>query len=221
MAPLIVKPVEDPRRPSPVVVGVDLGQQNDYTAICILEVEAGESENLYNLRMIERLPLDTKYTEVVERVKAIFASPQMIRPKTLVLDNTGVGRAVFDMFVKAEMDPVGITITGGQEVNQTGREYRVPKRDLVMTLKVVYQNRRLRVAKDIREAETFVHELQSFRIKVSLGGHDSYEAWREQDHDDLVLAVAIAAWYGERVLGFADPATTAAIDLLTHGRFYG
>ncbi len=28
-----------------------------------------------------------------------------------------------------------------------------------------------------------------------------YEAWRESDHDDLVLAAAMAAWYGERRLG--------------------
>jgi hypothetical protein len=28
--------------------------------------------------------------------------------------------------------------------------------------------------------------------------HDSYNAWRESIHDDLVLAVALAAWYAER-----------------------
>jgi hypothetical protein len=28
----------------------------------------------------------------------------------------------------------------------------------------------------------------------------SYEAWREGDHDDLVLAVAMACWCGERYL---------------------
>lgn len=28
--------------------------------------------------------------------------------------------------------------------------------------------------------------------------HVSYAAWREQEHDDLVLAVALACWWGER-----------------------
>jgi hypothetical protein len=28
--------------------------------------------------------------------------------------------------------------------------------------------------------------------------HDSYSAWREADHDDLVLSVAMACWFGER-----------------------
>jgi hypothetical protein len=35
--------------------------------------------------------------------------------------------------------------------------------------------------------------------KVNIAtGLDSYEAWREEDHDDLVLAVAMACWCGER-----------------------
>jgi hypothetical protein len=33
-------------------------------------------------------------------------------------------------------------------------------------------------------------------VNVSTG-HDSYEAWRESIHDDLVLAVSLACWYGE------------------------
>ena len=28
-------------------------------------------------------------------------------------------------------------------------------------------------------------------------GHDSYEAWREKDHDDLVLATSLAVWMRE------------------------
>jgi hypothetical protein len=36
-------------------------------------------------------------------------------------------------------------------------------------------------------------------MKVSLDtGHDSYGAWREGTHDDLVLALACALWCGER-----------------------
>jgi hypothetical protein len=30
--------------------------------------------------------------------------------------------------------------------------------------------------------------------------HDFYEAWREGDHDDLVLSVALACWAGERYM---------------------
>ncbi len=37
-------------------------------------------------------------------------------------------------------------------------------------------------------------------MKITLAGNDTYEAWREGDHDDLVLAAAMAAWYGEKKL---------------------
>ena len=50
-------------------------------------------------------------------------------------------------------------------------------------------------------AELFIKELQAFRVKISISGHDSYEAHREGDHDDLVLAVAIGAWVAERERG--------------------
>jgi hypothetical protein len=29
--------------------------------------------------------------------------------------------------------------------------------------------------------------------------HDSYEHWRESDHDDLVLATALGCWYRQYV----------------------
>jgi hypothetical protein len=44
-----------------------------------------------------------------------------------------------------------------------------------------------------------VQELLAFRVKVAASANETFEAWRERDHDDLVLAVAVAAWTGERV----------------------
>jgi hypothetical protein len=45
-------------------------------------------------------------------------------------------------------------------------------------------------------------ELQHFKVKINTQtGHDSYEAWRESDHDDLVLAIALSLWFAERRTG--------------------
>jgi len=39
-------------------------------------------------------------------------------------------------------------------------------------------------------------EHQNFRVKLNLKtAHDSYEAWREGDHDDLVLSLSLASWW--------------------------
>jgi hypothetical protein len=51
-----------------------------------------------------------------------------------------------------------------------------------------------------------VKELQNFRTKVTVAGTDPLEAWREGQHDDMVLAVALATWAGEQAL--LDETTT-------------
>jgi hypothetical protein len=41
-------------------------------------------------------------------------------------------------------------------------------------------------------------ELLNFKVKIDpQTAHDSYSSWRESDHDDLVLSVALAAWFAE------------------------
>jgi hypothetical protein len=79
---------------------------------------------------------------------------------------------------------------------------RVPKRDLISATLVLLQNGQLKIAEGLALRETLVKELLNFRVKINIAtAHDSYEAWREGDHDDLVLSVALACWAGERYLG--------------------
>jgi hypothetical protein len=38
----------------------------------------------------------------------------------------------------------------------------------------------------------------NFKVKIDPEtAHESYSAWREAEHDDLVLAVALATWWAE------------------------
>ena len=96
------------------------------------------------------------------------------------------------------LDPVAITITGGDAVTYDNG-WRVPKRDLVASVQVLLQTQRLHFAKELPSVPLLVQELLAFRVKIDpLTAHDSYGSWREGSHDDLVLAVAVAAWYGQR-----------------------
>jgi len=116
-----------------------------------------------------------------------------------VVDATGTGRPVIDMMVKSGLRPIAINITGGNVENYVGSNWwNIPKRNLVSTLAVVMQSGRFKVAPDLVEAETFVSELSNFKVKISAAGHDSYNSWRDSIHDDLVLSVALAAWWAER-----------------------
>ena len=207
-------------------VGLDLGQSNDYTALAVIEkVGIGKDPDLH-LRHLERYPLRTPYPEMVSRVAALLKNPQLSTTRRrssswydfggsagdiagplreeqaapeLLVDATGVGRPVVDLFRERGLRHKAITITGGQAVTSTGGGYGVPKRDLIGALEVPFHSRRLKVAAGLHLWETLRQELQSFRRKVSLTtGNDTYEHWRESDHDDLVLAAALACWGAER-----------------------
>jgi hypothetical protein len=92
---------------------------------------------------------------------------------------------------------IAVTITGlGQKVNRHGkREYSVPKQDLVSALEVPFHKGTLKVAKGLEGWPKLREELLNFRRKQNTRtAHISYEHWRESDHDDLVLAAALACW---------------------------
>ncbi len=78
----------------------------------------------------------------------------------------------------------------------------MPKRDLISAPLVLMQNDQLKIADALELKDTLVKELLNFRVKINIStAHDSYEAWREGDHDDLVLSVALGCWAGERFWG--------------------
>lgn len=152
-----------------------------------------------SVRHLERFDLGTPYPKVVERVAGLLGSPVIVdKGAVLLVDKTGVGAGVVDMFRWAGCRPVPVTIHGGSSVqkDKDGRGFRVPKRDLVGGVQVLLQNDRLKIAEALVEAQTLKSELLNFRVKLDpRTAHDSYEHWREGDHDDLVLATAMACWF--------------------------
>jgi len=179
-----------------MVLGLDLGQAADYTAIAIVEQE-GER---YEARHLERMSLGTPYPEVAAHVKALLESDAVAEDTGLVVDATGVGAPVVDMLRKEGLRPVAIYITSGDKATREGSTFHVPKRDLVSTAAVLLQNKRLKIAADLPQAAALVNELLAFKVKVDPAtAHDSYGAWREGTHDDLVLALALALWTMEQI----------------------
>lgn len=189
-------------------VGLDLGQSDDYTALAVLEeggviVEEAEPTPreavIYGLMHLERAR-GMSYVSIVEMVGAMLSAPPLAGHSQLgqlVIDRTGVGAAVFDMFVDAGLSPIGVSIHGGSQViTQAWDDIHVPKADLVAIVKRLLGEQRLRWPDALPFRETLETELSSFRYKLNpVTAHASYAAWREREHDDLVLAVALAAWY--------------------------
>lgn len=181
-------------------VGLDLGQVQDYSALAILEWLPKELSSA--VRHLRRFPLGTPYPRICEEVRALVLRPPLVGKVQLVVDATGVGRPVLDMFRRAQLGHgvIGISIHGGDNVSREPAVsgFRVPKRDLVSNLQLLFQERRLKISKDLPEAEVLVQELRNFRVQISESGNDTYGVWRSGEHDDLVLAVSLAAWLAER-----------------------
>jgi hypothetical protein len=201
----------------PFYVGLDLGQSADYTALAVVHsvqtrMPDGQTVKGLHLRHLERYPLRTPYPEIVEKVAALVREEKLSpteydlsrgryssQPPALVVDNTGVGVAVTDLLKGEGLKFTPVTITSGDTAHKSGRNWRVPKRVLVAALEVPFHTGALKVAEGLTLWPALREELLNFRRKINLKTtHDSYEHWRETDHDDLVLATALACWRATR-----------------------
>ena len=72
----------------------------------------------------------------------------------------------------------------------------MPKVVLVSGLQVALQQRRVKFATGLPEVTTLLKELAAYRIKAP-AAQEAFDA-REGQHDDLVLAVALAVWWASR-----------------------
>jgi hypothetical protein len=105
-------------------VGLDLGQAQDYSALAVLErpeVSARTPRHLrrpaHALRHLQRWPLGTSYPSIVQDVHNLLRRPVLYRC-ILIVDQTGVGRAVVDMLADTLRHAVTclfmpVTITDG------------------------------------------------------------------------------------------------------------
>jgi hypothetical protein len=166
-----------------------------------------------SLRHLERFELGTRYPDVIERVGRLLSSaPLRGKRAALLVDKTGVGASVVDSLVRAGLGPIAVTIHGGSAVSRDEHGYRVPKRDLVSATQVLLQNGRLKIARGLPLAETLKAELLNFRVKIDpKTAHDSYEHWREAEHDDLVLATAMACWFRQWFNTHVDAANAGVL----------
>ncbi len=117
-------------------VGMDIGQACDPSAFAIVErvhtihderdpvtwarIETTE----FRLRQVQRIALGTPYPAVVERAREIVASDALRANVELVVDSTGVGRAVLDLLRQVDLRGCKVQpvwITGGDKVQESAR----------------------------------------------------------------------------------------------------
>jgi hypothetical protein len=92
--------------------------------------------------------------------------------------------------------------SGQQATSDAAGGWLVPRKGLVGVMRVLLPGRRILVSPSLAELQLLGHELVNFKAKVTAASKLAVEAWREGEHDDLVLACAAAAWEAERARSF-------------------
>ncbi len=188
-----------------IITGLDLGQSQDYSALVMIEQSAianpdpeypKEKVNRFDVRHIHRWELGTRYPKIIADLKEMFGQSSELQGSTIIVDATGVGSGVVDMVRNAHLNAnmKAFTITHGFLPG----EETVPKKDLVAAVLTALQTERLKFAGELELREILEKELEMFRMEVASDKNETFAAWRERDHDDLVLSLALAVWYGEK-----------------------
>ncbi len=184
------------------MLGADLGKSSDPTALCVTEHRKTFKHHVsglrrqiserFDVRHLQRLPLGMSYPQIVAEVGRLAARPPIVGCE-IIVDATGVGAPVADLFDTTGLRVTRVIITGGLEQSWSSGGWHVSKTILISTLDARLHSGELRFSKGLAEAGTMAEELQDFQRKVSAAGRYQYEA-RVGRHDDLVLACAIALW---------------------------
>lgn len=193
-------PEQEPQPTKYYIISLDPAQLNDYSALAVLE--CSELDNTYRLVSLARRQ-HQPYTEIVAWAKKVFLNPKFNDIKDVstrpifVLDVGGVGRAIKDMLTAEGIQSVGIQLTGGESVSRNGDTYHVSKSFVIGKFLAAWDEGRVKVPSNASFWPLFEKELKAFRGEMSAMGRAKFEA-AQGEHDDLVMAVAQAVWYGEQ-----------------------
>jgi hypothetical protein len=205
-----------PKPDEAYVLGVDLGQSQDPSAVVVLHhtrtplptwsvierthTTRQDVQERFDVVYAERLRLNSSYPDIVNYVSEVLQRSPLSDDCHLVIDETGVGRPVGDMFDGVGLRPIRVSITAGTDATKIEghpRRWSVAKSLLISGVDAALHAAQLRFAADLRKAHALAEELKDFRRHLSAAGRATYQA-RTGKNDDLVLAVAIAVWWARQ-----------------------
>jgi hypothetical protein len=190
-------------------VGIDLGKERNHTAMVVLECRwyqatanefissggrAFQGEYRYRVVGVDRCPLGTPYTAVVEWIKRLL---EKYAPNVsyIVVDATGCGIPVMDFLKKAKLGAslIGTIVTSSHTTpggGTTGSGHRTLSRtELLIGLQIAIQARKFTIATKLcHEWDALSRELVHLRL----------EGKRPGFQDDLAFALALVVWWSLR-----------------------
>ncbi len=222
--------LQQTRTPAPKwLLGLDLGQRWDHSAISILDltwIEKGRCPVTYGwlfkpqltLRGLERVPLGTSYEHVhliiAEKLKIlerrVSADTNRAAPaRELIIDAGGPGPPMVDRLrreLKGSTRITPVIITAGKGENSlTGGYTGIPRRTLVTQLIQMISCQTIRCPRELAGWNEFMEEM------LEISG-ESTQPESRKSHDDLVMSTALAAWAAIRDIPELRPGANESME---------
>jgi hypothetical protein len=200
------------------VAALDVGKRQDFSALAILHYRclAAGFDPVYwrtrydwdlHLRRLTRFPLGTSYRDLPGLVASELRSARLPADSPLLIDATGVGEALVD-HLSCGLPVIPVILTPGDRVSRRRGRLHVPKPHLVRTLASLLEDGKLAIAARLPLAAVLRRELETFELRLRPTRHLAAGAFAAGAHDDLVIALALAAWYARHQ--WPDPAPPLA-----------
>lgn len=191
------------------IIGVDIAKKQDRTVIVIAQKAQDFQRdgrcisylNVLDLQMIEKMT----YPDLARYIKRLDLNADLHGNNDLLVDSTGVGEAVCDMMEDIGLSPIRVMFTGGDTSRITGTrnangfmsrmQVNVPKNELVDTLQMALQERRLRLAEGIPFEQDIRKQFSHFVGVMSKSKNIIYNNDSDDVHDDIVCAMALIVWH--------------------------
>jgi hypothetical protein len=213
----------DPRRhrkseAHKIILSVDLGKLQDFTAFTVSEVlpEARTNKRgkrtevrTVNVRDIQRLALGTSYSDIAQTIHTLFWDDRLwllggesLRPvaPTLLVDAGGVGEAVCDdlqrnlglRFIRYRL------VRGTSETRQAKRNFTVPRTRMFEMLYGAFTDDRIRISPKLNLAQALLGELRDLKPEANEETGFVRVVHREGKHDDMAICLAATNWWANR-----------------------
>lgn len=194
------------------VIGIQIGQKRDRTAIAVAEMEyrpinaprtRRRRKEHYVVRHLERLDPGTRYSVIAQRLAEVSTGvvkkgqlkPRKPRKPIIFAAAIGGGEPVIDLLKDEVRDAriwaVEFNHGNGRTEDRERRVIRLGKAYLVSRLQTLLEQRQLHLP-HTPEADTLASELLEYEIRVSPNAHELLGAFRVGSQDDLVTAVGLA-----------------------------
>ena len=176
------------------VIGLDLGQSVDPSALAVIDTADG----MLDVRHLDRFkPKHPNLNDVIDVLMDLLEAKPVLLDSALAFDAAGIGRAFEPRLLSsavAGLVPIYplVACSGWRPAGQKKGVIFLPKSGLVDVFTKAMESGRLRVA-DLPLAAVLRHELSVYEERELPDGRRSWGAKRGE-HDDVLSACQLAVW---------------------------